>query len=985
MLLDSFDSRKAAYDRLGVKFCVQGCKAAVIRSNPTLSFLHCKHWDAESEACGWKAMVRKVLPSGRWEVSTNGIEHNQAASNRTGRYGVGTLAQRTSILDKLRTTPVVRPRGALLALRSDPAVDDEGLDLGKVQTLKKKSLGNVAVHRQDIGQLASAIRPFSSTPAAKHTAFFCVHTVRRDEEGKAHLTVVCTTKSLQQRWVEASDSSTCAADGGFKYSLLGRPFTILGVISPAGHLGVCALMLTSSMQPQHIQEGVQGFRASSEETTLRSATKQFSMTDAELAYRDVLSEVFQSFPLMCGYHWVAAIRKYWEKHARLSAKEKEAIWQHHVHPDILLIQRSESDREVQCKWQAVQTQWRKLGIVRATGHTQKDGKHADIVTYFNLQWVDLIKGWRRGYSRTPLPSTNNATEKQIGLTRLDFGNIPGNDLELVKFMRQKTEDFSKSKYDANEVRPVSNQEWRKAYNFKKLLTTNKVVRLTEQAGAYPVFFCWERASRDAVEDRPKMTSADARKLLVVFNNLRQGKPVSYDELKFFSKGRVFSKHCDLPGKQRATQSYGGHCSCPAFQPDRRCLHTLSLGQIPVDADPTPLCTSARGAGRPAKAKNRYASPEDLLQPKAPLRQKGQDILTQARRTLQSLSTMETGSQKRQRPQSPAHSTTLKRLRGKTRVGDAQPEPEKERAAEPKADNQGLAGSGDRAASAEAPGGDSDEPLYPLGSLGGALRGPLLGEWPGPLKGIIEQFLETVFGADHLDNLMRIEWHGWQRLAIAVLMNQPQAQEVQVERGLEAIKAELRLFLPIAGDNMKEIVAGREHDHLQRLLHTDRLKKGVGQVWGRNDCMADSLQLLCHHGILPRFQDGDQPGGIRDAACQANRSHLRRCLSIAAQHRPQGNEFLQENIHSEATIEFFMTHFANEKLRDLPLSGVLVVVHSVWNWQTDLCPPSESRACVRNAVATDGPLVLHLYNTTYGGISGNHFDPLFHSPGIFDLR
>ena len=262
--------------------------------------------------------------------------------------------------------------------------------------------------------------------------------------GPGRITIVCTTKALQQRWVDANDASTCAADGGFKYSLLGRPLTITGVISPAGHLGVCALVLTSSMETEHLTEGFQGFRKSVEDNTQRLGNQSFSMSDAETCYQRGLSDVFQSTVLMCGYHFVAAVAKYWEKHSRISKKNAQAIRTKHVHQDILLIQRSESDREVETKWRAVLSHWRKLGIVQATSHQRKDDKHADIATYVAEQWLHLVKGWRRGYSRTPLPSTNNACERQIGITRLDFGNVPGTDIQLVKLMRKKTEDFSKS-------------------------------------------------------------------------------------------------------------------------------------------------------------------------------------------------------------------------------------------------------------------------------------------------------------------------------------------------------------------------------------------------------------------------------------------------------------------------------------------------------------------------------------------------------------
>ena len=168
---------------------------------------------------------------------------------------------------------------------------------------------------------------------------------------------------------------------------------------------------------------------------------------------------------------------------------------------------------------------------------------------------------------------------------------------------------------------------------------------------------------------------------------------------------------------------------------------------------------------------------------------------------------------------------------------------------------GTAASGSGEASAGAAALVPAEMQYPLASLGGALCGPLSGELPAPLHGVIEDCLESIFGSCQLEKLMRIEWAGWQRLATTVLLNLSLDDEVRVERGLDAIKVEMPAFLRIAGDNMKEITAGREDKHLQRLLHADRLKRGDGQVWGRNDCMADSLLQTLIHSRSTSFPSG----------------------------------------------------------------------------------------------------------------------------------
>ena len=70
---------------------------------------------------------------------TNGAAHNNIETNRTGKVGVDTLAQREAVIEKLSTCAVARPRGPLFALRCDPFVADAGLDLSMVQNYKKNN------------------------------------------------------------------------------------------------------------------------------------------------------------------------------------------------------------------------------------------------------------------------------------------------------------------------------------------------------------------------------------------------------------------------------------------------------------------------------------------------------------------------------------------------------------------------------------------------------------------------------------------------------------------------------------------------------------------------------------------------------------------------------------------------------------------------------------------------------------------------------
>lgn len=131
--------------------------------------------------------------------------------------------------------------------------------------------------------------------------------------------------------------------------------------------------------------------------------------------------------------------------------------------------------------------------------------------------------------------------------------------------------------------------------------------------AYPIYFCWEReGGEDDIKARKAIQPIDARKLLDIHMRLGHGQEVSYDELVLYGQGRVFHAHSDAADLHRRSKNHGGYCSCPMFQPDLRCFHTLSLSDIPVQADPTPLCAGTRRSGRIAKAKDRYAGPENLV-------------------------------------------------------------------------------------------------------------------------------------------------------------------------------------------------------------------------------------------------------------------------------------------------------------------------------------------------------------------------------------
>ena len=80
---------------------------------------------------------------------------------------------------------------------------------------------------------------------------------------------------------------------------------------------------------------------------------------------------------------------------------------------------------------------------------------------------------------------------------------------------------------------------------------------------------------------------------------------------------------------------------------------------------------------------------------------------------------------------------------------------------------------------------------------------------------------------------------------------------------------------------------------------------VGQVWGRNQCLADSLlQTLIAHELVAGEVD-------RRKACQENRAHLEAHEALVPRDI-HGNVdlggYLQHHRHAAATLKFFLEHF-----------------------------------------------------------------------------
>ncbi len=221
------------------------------------------------------------------------------------------------------------------------------------------------------------------------------------------------------------------------------------------------------------------------------------------------------------------------------------------------------------------------------------------------------------------------------------------------------------------------------------------------------------------------------------------------------------------------------------------------------------------------------------------------------------------------------------------------------------------------------------------------------------------------------------WGGWTELAAELNLADEQGNfwDVATSSTHNVLRRFLRLA--VANRNVTVLSDQARQAELRTVFH---LVRGQGRVYGRSDCLADSLlQLLAAKDFLPTFTVS-----ARNEACRRNRMAL--CTHANADLRPKlrdpntnavlsedGGAFLQHDIHAEATVQFFMRHFAAKVLRALPECGLRVRVFTRMDSET--IPPSTVDIC-RCSEQRGQPVDLDLYNLTGEEAAGYHYDPMF---------
>jgi hypothetical protein len=249
-----FDSRREALAVLGSGVHCKGHAARSVKKSGSITFLKCRLRKSQPP-CAWCAILREA-PGGDVELyqhPSKWREHNQR-SVLQGKHGFADLATRSELSEMLVSTATTRPSTALRTVRLHGNAGKT--QLRQVQTLKRQSV-QARFGIKNLGQLREFVSKHSALPARHTKGFLCYSFVSPPGE-KLKVTVVATTRVLQKRWVNGKDC-VAAADGGFKFNLLGWPLHVLGQVNPAGNFALCGLGLTSSMASEHVTDMITGF------------------------------------------------------------------------------------------------------------------------------------------------------------------------------------------------------------------------------------------------------------------------------------------------------------------------------------------------------------------------------------------------------------------------------------------------------------------------------------------------------------------------------------------------------------------------------------------------------------------------------------------------------------------------------------------------------------------------------------------------------
>ena len=193
----------------------------------------------------------------------------------------------------------------------------------------------------------------------------------------------------------------------------------------------------------------------------------------------------------------------------------------------------------------------------------------------------------------------------------------------------------------------------------------------------------------------------------------------------------------------------------------------------------------------------------------------------------------------------------------------------------------------------------------------------------------------------------------------------------------------------AAEANADVVVPSNAERLEQLRH-EGYEVRRGEVWGENNCLADSLlQLLVWHGIVDERVNVSPEVDRRDA-CAACRTHLcklpedRNLFPRNADETRNDEAYLEKDRHAEAVVRFFCDHFRSMDMlrQELPAAGIRLEVRTRFDAieaaRIAEAIESTTRICSSASGADGQPLRFVLFchaGERLRSSDGYHFDPL----------
>ncbi|CAE7680733.1 unnamed protein product [Symbiodinium sp. KB8] len=524
----SYASREDAFQELGVGLrCLSHCGRAV-KKDGKLTYLRCRLRPDGT----WAALLRQESGGAveLWEHPSMWNKHTEGLESK-GKRGFASLEERQALTAALGSSATSKPGAALRATRLDKQKPVKKTQLKQVQRLRK-ALSGLWFRSRTVGQFRELVAKASAVPKDAMKGYICHSKIERTGK-KYRATVIATTPFLQRRFVNAKECPV-AIDGGFKFNLLGWPLHVFGSINPAGEFGIAALALTSTMEHGHVAEMLKGFRDTTVKITGKCANKLFAMSDAEVAHRRALTDVYGAGNVMCFFHLKQAVRDNLYKRMSGTKKEKDAVWKW-MSEDIDVVRAARNKLDFASRGAALKAEWLQKGLDKKACWTDKLDRSYDLVSNFCTQWLEAIPEWFVGATGgAGVPGTNNAAEATIKQTRVDAGQVACSVGELLHFILDQVQTASRSEWVSTADRPISARLWLKAAKFQTLFDTDQV-RCYEKYSLRLFVSCPRDAdAADDVSKRAPLPLKRAESLAAAFLAQVDGNPTTMEQLRRFN-------------------------------------------------------------------------------------------------------------------------------------------------------------------------------------------------------------------------------------------------------------------------------------------------------------------------------------------------------------------------------------------------------------------------------------------------------------------